>query len=50
MIRKKKKKLKPEIKSCGVISEIAIKKVIRLRLAIVVEFIGDMVGNDLLFI
>jgi len=36
--------------SCGVISEIDINNVIRLRLTIVVEFMEDIGGNDFLFI
>jgi hypothetical protein len=45
-----KKKISPEINSCGVISETDINNVIRLRLTIVVGFIEDMGGNDFLFI
>ncbi len=40
----------PEMNSCGVISEIDIKNVIRLRLAIAVGFIVVIDGNGFLFI
>ena len=45
-----KKRNAPEMKICGVISEIDIRNVIRLRLTIVVGFIDAIAGSDFLFI